>query len=435
MSSRRRASARGLGSFEISGPRLSSSFHSTRPSPRLAMAAHIDLTHDEDDDMHASKRVCLSSHYPYANAAPALASSSNALYASRSLGPSISPPRLQYEQQQQHQQLALQQLQLHRQQLMLQARYQQQQQAAQQVQAMHGGQLSAHAGPPIASSSRHVIDLTASRTPSPPPRPSFAETPPNTPVCIGQVTVTALVLYPVDYLKIDPTATPPNPLADEWAPVRLRCEDPEKRKNGDETIHIHVPQLRLPDGQIRGGEGFGVVEQKVANVLAPMLSKALIKVDARVRRAVQVRRTRHKVLRRCCIGSQLFPFQLPPILPLEMLVFTPKGNIQIVSGFFKNAGLLLDHPAPDNSGRIGQILYSNPHNPPPGGFRNARNPHASTSRWASQTTGARNVEVQRSQVDELFKNMQGGDDLPETEPSKFCFHSFVRRADLRRTLR
>ncbi|KZV93796.1 hypothetical protein EXIGLDRAFT_612562 [Exidia glandulosa HHB12029] len=248
--------------------------------------------------------------------------------------------------------------------------------------------------PPVASSSKHVIDLTG-RTPSPPPRLSFADTPPNTPVCIGQLTVTALVLNPVDYLKIDENHPPPNPLSDEWAPVRLRCEDPDKRKkSGEETIYIHVPQLRLPDGRICGNENFGVVEQKVANTLGPMLSKALIKVDARIRRT------------------------MPVILQLEMLVFTPKGNIHIVSGFLQQAGLLLDHPAADNSARLGSILYSNPHNPPPGGFRNALARQSSaTNRWSQAAPTGKSVEVQRSQVDELFKNIEGGEDLPETEPA------------------
>ncbi|KAH7106756.1 SNF2 family N-terminal domain-containing protein [Auriculariales sp. MPI-PUGE-AT-0066] len=366
---------------------------------------HIDLTLDDDDDVHVSKRVCTASHYP-AYHGPTLASTSNALYASRSLDHPLGPqraredPQLQIRAQatlMQHQNMLQQQYQQHQAQLQQQQQFLQQHQHQQQQHHIALPQVSPHSVPPIASSSKMVIDLTDTRTPSPPPRPSFAETPPNTPVCIGQLTVTALVLYPVDYLKIDPRALPPNPLADEWASVRLRCEDPDKRKNGEETIHIHVPQIRLPDGQVCGGEGFGVVEQKVANTLGPMLAKALIKVDARVRRAIA----------------------LPPILPLEMLVFTPKGNIQIVAGYLKNAGLLLDHPAADNSVRLGSILYSNPHNPPPGGFRTGtgRGPGQIASRWTgTAATNARNVEVQRSQVDELFKNMQGGDDLPETEP-------------------
>ncbi len=44
--------------------------------------------------------------------------------------------------------------------------------------------------------------------------------------------------------------------------------------------------MKVPSGEIVQGENFGVVEQKAANVLGPMLGKGLIRVDAKVRRAV-----------------------------------------------------------------------------------------------------------------------------------------------------
>lgn len=366
------------------------------PFPASATMSHIDLTRDDDDGQHAAKkcRIAPEGHFAYPSL-PSLASTTSALYTGRSLG----PPALhlqqaafdQQQRQQQMQQMMRMQAQMH---------HQQPQQYSMQQ--------------PVASSSKQVIDLTT-RTPSPPPRLSFAETPPNTPVCIGQLTVTALVLCPVDYIKLNETYAPPNPLADEWASVRLRCEEPDKRKKpGEETIHIHVPPLRLPDGRMCGGESFGVVEQKVANTLGPMLAKALIKVDARIRRVVNVRALLPRFQRRSREHHRL---QLPLIIPLEMLVFTPKGNIHIVSGFLQQAGLLLDHPAADNSARLGSILYSNPHNPPPGGFRNALSRQTSAaSRWTQAAPAGKSVEVQRSQVDDLFKNIQGGDDLPETEP-------------------
>ena len=106
-----------------------------------------------------------------------------------------------------------------------------------------------------------------------------------------------------------------------------------------------------------------------------------------------------------------------PILPLQMLVYTPKGNIPVVGNFLQQCGLLLDHPSPSFDIKIiTHYHYYNPHNPPPGG-------HASRSghrdmRWSTPANPGKSVEVQRSQVDELFKNLKDGDDLDETEPCK-----------------
>lgn len=161
---------------------------------------------------------------------------------------------------------------------------------------------------PVASSSspsRHymqngsredVIDLTGS--PSPPPRslrppethtpssqsqPAFSpDLPPKTPICIGLLRVNALVLYPVDYLKSSQSKYPG--AEDEWAPVRLQYERNVNKPGSEDTINIKVPPTRTLTGESRPGDIFGVVEQKVASSLGPMLGKGLIRLDAKVRR-------------------------------------------------------------------------------------------------------------------------------------------------------
>jgi SWI/SNF-related matrix-associated actin-dependent regulator of chromatin subfamily A3 len=141
-----------------------------------------------------------------------------------------------------------------------------------------------------ALSDSQVIDLTGS--PSPPPGvtqghetpPSLpVDLPPKTPVCIGQLTVTALVLYPVPYLRQQESG-----LADaEWISVRLHYEhNPSKAPGSDQTIHIKAPHSRGPTGEIIAGEAFGVVEQKVATSLGPMLGKGLIRLDGTVRKGM-----------------------------------------------------------------------------------------------------------------------------------------------------
>lgn len=140
---------------------------------------------------------------------------------------------------------------------------------------------------PSTHPANNVIDLTHS--PSPPSSPLPLVTPlpddlsPRTPVCIGQLTVTALVLYPVSYLQShDPTKAEA-----DWASVRLQYEhNPHKQPGTTETIHIKTPHIKSPIGELSQSEAFGVVEQKVASHLGPMLGKGLIRLDAKVRRGM-----------------------------------------------------------------------------------------------------------------------------------------------------
>ncbi|KAH9486582.1 Helicase-like transcription factor CHR28 [Psilocybe cubensis] len=250
------------------------------------------------------------------------------------------------------------------------------------------------------ASDRQVIDLTGS--PSPPPSvlsrqnsqpPLPAELPPKTPVCIGQLTVNALVLYPVTYLS------PQNPGVTEWAYVRLQYEHNPHKLTGKETIHIRTPSGRGPNGDNVSGEVFGVVEQKVADLLGPMLGKGLIRLDAKIRKGT---------------GNL-------PILPLQMLVYTPKGNIPVVGNYLRQSNLILDHPAaPQDMQRITNYHYFNPHHLHHDSLRNSNSnifPNRDHSRWTTPASSGKSVEVQRSQVDELFKTLKDGDGLAETEPT------------------
>jgi hypothetical protein len=57
-------------------------------------------------------------------------------------------------------------------------------------------------------------------------------------------------------------------------------------------------------------------------------------------------------------------------------------------------------------------------------------PGGSSSRWSTPTAPGKTVEVQRAQVDELFKNLRGGEELEETEPRAPIFHSMSSVASL-----
>ncbi|KAI0639627.1 SNF2 family N-terminal domain-containing protein [Trametes polyzona] len=270
------------------------------------------------------------------------------------------------------------------------------------------------AGPSSQSDARQVIDLTDS--PSPPPsRSSHSQMqlqhsnlgnlpmalPPKTPVCIGVLPATALVLYPIPYT----IPQDPHGLEAEWVPVRLQYEHLDnKPREASENINVRPPSCKTPNGEVVPGEVFAVVEQKVATPLGPMLGKGLIRLDAKIRRTRNV-----------------------PILQMQMLVYTPKGNIPVVSAYLQQHGLLLDHPSlPCDINHVSANYYHNPHNPPPGGHSRAPlvnnrpgyiGPGGNGYRsWSSPAVSGKSIEVQRSQVDELFKSLKGGDGLDEADP-------------------
>lgn len=80
---------------------------------------------------------------------------------------------------------------------------------------------------------------------------------------------------------------------------------------------------------------------------------------------------------------------------------------------------MLDHPEPPFDVTRLNIIYSNPHHPPPGGYgRSGAFARQLFNKWTVQTN-SKSVEVQRSQVDEVFKSLKSGDDLEETAARKY----------------
>ncbi|QRW06026.1 hypothetical protein RhiLY_05025 [Ceratobasidium sp. AG-Ba] len=201
----------------------------------------------------------------------------------------------------------------------------------------------------------------------------------RTVMCIGELSVTALILYPIRYLapsNIASDATPATATMPATCTVKLRYDASKKRMggmSGDQTINIASPTTAAGPG-----EDFGVVDQKAANVLAPLMERGLIRNEARVLK-----------------GSEN-----PSILPLKILLFTPRGNVPTISQHLSNAALLLEHP-------------SIPYNP---AEHRDNPPSAAPGRWshAGTATGT-SVEVQRSQVEEVFKSLMSGDDLEQSE--------------------
>lgn len=261
-----------------------------------------------------------------------------------------------------------------------------------------------------------VIDLTGSpSTPSSPSLPQITPLSPDlymeTPVCVGQLTVNALVLDPVAYLS------PRNPgsAEDEWATVHLRHEHNDvAEQGGSETIHIVTPRSRGSNGK-----AFGVLEQKAVTTLWPMLGKRLIRLEGKVRRGVSnisPSSTQHQ-------NMQL------PILPLQMLVYTATGNVPEVGNYLRHNGLFLDRPSPFcDFQELSNRHYLNPHNPLPlhGSSRpllaaslagDSSQPQNTARRWNTIPSPVlESVEVQISQVDEWLNSLKSGEELAETVP-------------------
>jgi hypothetical protein len=119
---------------------------------------------------------------------------------------------------------------------------------------------------------------------------------------------------------------------------------------------------------------------------------------------------------------------------MHMLVYTPKGNIQVVAGFLQQSGLLLDHPSPAFPlTTINNYPYFNPHNPPPGGHANASGHR--DMRWSTPPVAQKSVEVQRNQIDELFKSLKDGDELVETEACTWLSRLFPQNIERHSSLR
>ena len=115
-----------------------------------------------------------------------------------------------------------------------------------------------------------------------------------------------------------------------------------------------------------------------------------------------------------------------PILSLQMLVYTPKGNVPVVGNYLKQCNLFLGEPSLSYSmQRLANYHYFNPHTPSGGrddiimAFNSLTSPERDHSRWTTPAINGKNIDVQRSQVDELFKSLKDEDGLVETEPSTY----------------
>jgi hypothetical protein len=103
---------------------------------------------------------------------------------------------------------------------------------------------------------------------------------------------------------------------------------------------------------------------------------------------------------------------------LNLLLFTLPANIDYLSKQLLQVGQFLDIPLPyyDPNNHAEMPAYQNPHNPPEGGYRARGKRGDVLLRGAGGAmTAQKAIEVQRKQVDEVFRSLKGHDDLQETD--------------------
>lgn len=178
---------------------------------------------------------------------------------------------------------------------------------------------------------------------------------------------------------------------------------PGSAPGSPETINL------LPHGAPSSTtDPFGVVASNVASVLGGFLSRGLVRVEGFIRRS-------RDPPSRMCASLYLFVLTIPP-------------NIKYVSDQLAEHSLFLLTPKlPYEPAWFQNCLYYNPHISHPGIYDNysARKKTLSSGGLSTQgpneqqLAAQRALNLQRSQVDEVFESLKGGDELDETDPGAF----------------
>jgi len=120
-----------------------------------------------------------------------------------------------------------------------------------------------------------TIDLTHESTPSL-TLSSIEHLEANAPVLIGQLNVTALVLYPNPYLSAQRGGI------EEWAPIRIAI-DPNAKPPTD-ALTLHIPP-KAKGANPTAQDSFGVIGRQAGPTLAPLLSRGVVKLEPRIKRS------------------------------------------------------------------------------------------------------------------------------------------------------
>ncbi|BEI89113.1 uncharacterized protein CcaverHIS019_0204750 [Cutaneotrichosporon cavernicola] len=270
--------------------------------------------------------------------------------------------------------------------------------------------LSSSSSAPVAGagdgSSSAPIDVDSMPVSRPPPPPN-----PKKAMCIGGFMTRAIMLYPTDaaVAGVKPKAGQRWNIVTfkgaEMIHVKLRLRKAGDQPRPDEpwtSVSQDTIQVTTYPGGATGAY-IGDIDPHIAGVLIPMLHRGLCRLEG-------------------------FAMRLRPDGPMfevriNVLLFTLPSNIQYISDTLIAHNLFLLDPMPpyDPMRHNDQPVYQNAHG---GGERAYKMYLASQQRYASSGGGyynpqqdkARQVEVQRQQVDAVFKSIESGVELEQSDP-------------------
>ncbi|CAG8530193.1 16588_t:CDS:10 [Funneliformis mosseae] len=147
-------------------------------------------------------------------------------------------------------------------------------------------------------------------------------------------------------------------------------------------------------GKNQDNELFGVVEQDLANVLAPLMDENLIWTEATI------------------------PKNWSPsdqMIPLHIVIYGRPVNTEIVSSHLYERKVILTDPVVYNV----ETRYANPHSLPPGITHLNKNNLKSFKEYSggsSGTTATRSPEDMKNQIDKVFNSLMNAESIPELDP-------------------
>ncbi|CAG8502372.1 8314_t:CDS:10 [Funneliformis caledonium] len=147
-------------------------------------------------------------------------------------------------------------------------------------------------------------------------------------------------------------------------------------------------------GKNQDNELFGVVEQDLANVLAPLMDENLIWTEATI------------------------PKNWSPsdqMIPLHIVIYGRPVNTEIVSSHLYERKVILTDPVVYNV----ETRYANPHSLPPGITHLNKNNLKSFKEYSggsSGTTTTRSPEDMKNQIDKVFNSLMNAESIPELDP-------------------
>ncbi|KAF0535217.1 SNF2 family N-terminal domain-containing protein [Gigaspora margarita] len=221
--------------------------------------------------------------------------------------------------------------------------------------------------PESSSKQQEIVDLTSDNSDD---DCVIDEEETNRNLCWGMIKSLVLVLYP-----------------------RPSCSG-----QGEEEVELRREGTRLKNQAVirvtKNGDSFGVVEQELANVLAPLMDENLVWTEASIPKNLS--------------SSEM-------MIPLHIVLYGRPGNTEIVSTHLAERKVYLTDPIVYNVA----TRYSNPHNSPHGCIsqlnKNGNNQYRGYQGSYGNTT-TMSPEEMKNQIDKVFNSLMNAENIPEAQP-------------------